>query len=73
MLDGDAVQKLSHVVGAAQIVDPSGKVLGVFRTSGQEAFDRFQVPYTADELQQFETEPGGRPLEDILRDPRAGK
>ena len=73
VLDANAVRKLTQVVGAAQIVDTSGNVLGVFRTSGQEAFDRFQVPYTADELRQFEAEAGGRPLEEILRDLQAGK
>lgn len=72
MLDTSAAEKLRSVVGTAEIVDSSGQVLGVFRTNADGPIDRFQVPYTVEELKKFESEPGGRSLGEILRDLSAG-
>lgn len=71
MRDATALDKLRAVAGAAEIIDSRGQVIDVFRTATAGALDRFGVPYTLEELEKFESEPGGRSLEEILRDLRA--
>jgi hypothetical protein len=68
-LNADAVAQLEQTRERAEVRDPAGRVIGYFEPLGgvTEAWDT-EIPFTDEEIERFRAEPGGRPLEEILRD-----
>jgi hypothetical protein len=58
-----ATDQLGRLTETAEICDTNGRVVGYFRPAG-----KVTVPFSDEELDQFDQEPGGRPLTDILAD-----
>jgi hypothetical protein len=71
VLDADTAQKLRGAGQYLELRDPAGVVVGYFRPAVKpEHYKQFEVPFTKEELDRFANEPGGRSLEEILRDLR---
>ena len=68
-LNDDVVAQLQQTRGRAEIRDAAGRVIGFFEPldAPTEAWDS-EIPFTEEEIERFRAEPGGRPLEEILRD-----
>lgn len=66
VVDSDLWAKLSNPLGPVELCDPTGRTLGyLYPTPGE---GKVVSPFSDEELLRREQEPGGRPLEDILRD-----
>lgn len=68
ILDQAALAKLSRVIEPALICDETGNVFGQFQPAPTNVYRNVEVPFTEEELDRFEQEPGGRPLDQILQD-----
>ena len=68
-LNDDAVAQLQRTRGRAEIRDAAGRVIGFFEPfdAPAESWDT-EIPFTDEEIERFRADPGGRPLEEILRD-----
>jgi hypothetical protein len=68
-LDSSVASQLIPLVEGAELCDPSGNVLGYFTpVASASSYGQVEVPYTEEELQRIEQQPGGRQLDAILRD-----
>ena len=78
ILDQGALAKLRGVSEPALICDQAGRVVGQYRPlSSADLYRYVTVPLSDEELERAANEPGGRPLEAILKDleklPRPGR
>jgi hypothetical protein len=68
-VDQSTGAKLQAMDQGSEICDPAGHVLGFFwPVTDRSLYDVIEVPFTEAELDDAESEGGGRPLADILRD-----
>lgn len=69
-LDHTAIAKLNPVSARVEICDETGRCLGYFvPLSNPSLIERLSIPvFTEEELRRAADEPGGRPLEEILRE-----
>lgn len=63
VLDPQTLEQLRRPGGRVEIRDPSGELVGYFTPSLAASVE---VPFTDEELDRFEKEPGGRTLPEIL-------
>lgn len=71
VLDSNVVNQFGAVQERVEVCDANGRVIGYFRPATDPSLYRhIKVPYTDAELKQFEEEPGGRTLDEIMRDLR---
>lgn len=71
VLDSSAVDQLGALHELAEVCDASGRIVGYFRPATDPSlYRRVKVPFTDAELTRFEEEPGGRSLDEIMRDLR---
>lgn len=73
VLDPQILERLRQAGGRVEIRSPAGQTVGYFTpcaapTAGGSPSGSPEVPFTDEELDRFEKEPGGRPLAEILRD-----
>lgn len=69
VLDRDALAKLDEVKDRVVICDESGRRLGYFQPLVDRAtYSNVVIPFSHEELRQFELEPGERTLSEILSD-----
>jgi hypothetical protein len=69
ILDQGALAKLRGVSEPTLICDQAGKVLGQYQPlSSADLYRCITVPFSDEELERAAAEPGGRPLEAILKD-----
>ncbi|MBI3466264.1 MAG: hypothetical protein HY000_24890 [Planctomycetes bacterium] len=62
-------EKLSEVKYRAELCDQSGNVMGYFiRRRSPRVYEEGEVPFTEEELDRIERQPGGRTLAEILAD-----
>ena len=68
-LDPAALANLDRLTEPVEVCDTSGRVVGYFHPAADERLYRsVQVPFTDEELDRFEQEPGGRSLAEIISD-----
>jgi hypothetical protein len=65
IIDKAMLAKLHNLTEYLEVCDESGKRLGFFSPAVEESLD---VPFSEEELDRFDREPGGRSLAEILRD-----
>jgi hypothetical protein len=69
VLDKKTLAKLSKPTQSVEICDEEGNLVGIFNpVVDRTAYASLKVPFTAEELDRFEKEPGGRSLAEILAD-----
>ena len=69
VIDPTTAGQLSGVETSAELVDPSGNLLGYFSPKVDPSlYDQVEPPISEEELDRIEKEGGGRPLRDILDD-----
>lgn len=69
ILDEATLAKLHHLREPLEVCDESGRVLGYVSPAVDPSLYRtVKVPFTEEELDRFEQEPGGRTLAEILAD-----
>ncbi len=69
ILDQAMLAKLHYLQERLELVDESGRVLGTVTPAAERSlYETVQVPFTEEELDQAEQEPGGRTLAQILAD-----
>jgi hypothetical protein len=68
ILDHDS-SKLENLADRVEVCDRSGRTLGYFVPAvDRSLYEGLQVPFSDEELDRFEREPGGRSLPEILAD-----
>jgi hypothetical protein len=70
VLDRQALERLTGLREQAEICDETGRVYGVF-SPAKETPRKICSPYSDEELDRIEAEPGGRSLAEILADLQA--
>ena len=69
VLDPQMRAKLNGLREPVEFCDEEGHVLGHYSPVADRAlYDSVKVPFTDEELDRFEQEPGGRSLAEILAD-----
>ena len=69
ILDPMTEGRFASPVGRVAVCDHKGRALGVFiPVADHSLYERVSVPFTEEELDRFEREPGGRSLAEILAD-----
>jgi hypothetical protein len=69
ILDEATLAKLHNLREPLELCDEAGRVLGHISPAVDPSLYRtVQVPFTEEELDRFEQEPGGRSLAEILAD-----
>lgn len=70
-LTSEVADRLRNAVFGAELRDFEGKVVGYFYPDlSAEQLENYECPLSPEELDRRSKEPGGRSLEDILRDLR---
>ena len=68
-LDSTISAQLRQFKGPVELIDSRGFPLGTFTPVDEKRLYReIEIPFTTEELKQFESEPGGRTLDEILAD-----
>jgi len=68
-LDATAAAKLRGLQQVAELCDESGQLVGLFTPAVDHSiYDNVEEPFSREELDRFEKEPGSRPLKEILDD-----
>ena len=68
-IDANILEKLKGLGEVVELCDDTGQVVGLFTpVADRSLYDNVEIPFTSEELDRFEQEPGGRPLKDILTD-----
>ena len=68
-IDANVLAKLKGLNHVVELCDDAGRVVGLFTpVANQTLYEDVEVPFTSEELDRFENEPGGLPLKDILTD-----
>ena len=73
VLDPEALAQLRQADGLVEIRDQAGQLVGYFTPPREHApkvssYKDVNVPFTDEDLDRFESEPGGRALDQILKD-----
>ncbi len=69
VLDQAMLGKLHHFKEHLEVCDESGRTVGYVRPATDHAlYASVKVPFTEEELDHFEREPGGRTLTEIMAD-----
>jgi hypothetical protein len=69
VLDKETLAKLHDLKERIEICDEEGITRGYANPVGDKSlYEQVQVPFTEEELERFENEPGGRSLAEILAD-----
>ena len=73
VLDSEVLARLRQAEGPVEIRDKSGQLVGYFtrpraHSSEISPYCDVEVPFTDQDLDRYESEPGGRALEEILKD-----
>ena len=73
VLDSEALARLRQAEGLVEIRDQAGQLVGYFTPPREHpprasAYRDVDVPFTDEDLDRFESEPGGRALDQILKD-----
>jgi len=69
LLDAELAGRLGGAKEDLQLCDPAGKVVGIFVPAPANAmYQSASIPFTEEELDAAEQEPGGRSLAAILAD-----
>jgi hypothetical protein len=69
ILDQATLPKFQNVKDRAEICDEAGRTVGYFiPVADRSLYQTVKVPFTEEELDRFEQEPGGRSLAEILAD-----
>ncbi len=69
ILDQTTEGRFANLSDRAEVCDHEGRTLGIFiPVVDRTLYERVQVPFTNEELDRFEQEPGGRSLAEILTD-----
>ncbi len=73
ILDSKVIEMLRQPGGCVEIRDETGRVAGYFsppvaHPTETGLYSDIGVPFTDEELDRFEQEPGGRSLDEILKD-----
>jgi hypothetical protein len=72
-LDSSVAQQLIPLTEDAELCDPDGNVIGYYtRVAPRSAYDGIEIPISEEELDRRSREPGGRALDEILRDLKGG-
>ena len=73
ILDSQTAERLRVAGQRIELRDTSGRILGYFSPAvDQDAYRSIKEPFTNEDLDRFENEPGGRSLEEIKCDLRGG-
>ena len=68
-IDANILEKLKGLDEVVELCDDAGQVVVLFTpVADRSLYENVEVPFTSEELDRFENEPGGRPLKDILTD-----
>jgi hypothetical protein len=72
-LDSKSLEQLRRIEERVEIRDEAGQLIGYFtppddRPLGVSLCDNGELPFTEEDLDRFESEPGGRSLDEILKD-----
>ena len=68
-IDANVLAKLKGLDHVVELCDDTGQVVGLFTpVADRSLYENVEVPFTSEELDRFEHEPGGLPLKDILTD-----
>ena len=59
-LDEQTIAKLEQLPGTAQLCDARGRIVGTFEPVNRDTVEPLGCPFTDDELDRFEQEPGAR-------------
>jgi hypothetical protein len=73
VLDSEVLERLRQPGGRVEIRDEAGQLAGYFtppsdHTTESNPYRSVEVPFSDEDLDRFEEEPGGRSLDEILRD-----
>ena len=69
VVDKATLAKLNDLREQMEIYDESGRILGRFEpATDRRLYQDVQVPFSNEDLDRFEREPGGRSLAEILAD-----
>lgn len=73
VLDSRVIERLRQPGGRVEIRDEAGELAGYFtprreNPMASSLYRTVEVPFTDEELDRFEHEPGGRSLDEILKD-----
>jgi hypothetical protein len=73
VLDSEVLARLRQAEGRVEIRDRAGLLVGYFIPPSENSTDvspyrGVEVPFTDEDLDRFESEPGGRALDEILKD-----
>jgi hypothetical protein len=73
VLDPEALAQLRQADGLVEIRDQAGQLVGYFTPPREHApkvssYRDVNVPFTDEDLDRFESEPGGRALDQILKE-----
>ncbi|HZW29470.1 MAG TPA: hypothetical protein VFF52_02120 [Isosphaeraceae bacterium] len=73
VLDSKALEQLQQFEGRVEIRNQAGELVGYFMPPDDRSLESLlyrdvEVPFTDEELDRFESEPGGRTLDEILKD-----
>jgi hypothetical protein len=71
VLDAEATERLRATHERVEVCDEKGKTVGYFLPSTDRGLYRiFDCPFAEKEIERARNEPGGRSLEEIMRDLR---
>ncbi|MGD9856763.1 MAG: hypothetical protein AB7U20_17585 [Planctomycetaceae bacterium] len=65
--DSPTREKLAAADAPVRIIDAEGRLLGTFRPAVQDEIDLIP-PMSLDDMRRHASQPGGRPLSEILKD-----
>jgi len=73
IFDSTTLNKLRQIHERMEIRDEAGQLVGYFtppddRSLEASLYREVEVPFTDEDLDRFESEPGGRTLDEILKD-----
>ncbi len=71
VLDSEALARLRQAEGLVEIRDQAGRLVGYFTPPGEQPrivspYRDVDIPFTNEDLDRFERDPGGRSLDEIL-------
>lgn len=69
VLDSASEAQFANVTGRVEVCSGAGRILGFYLPVADPAlYDQHWSPFTSQQLDEFEREPGGRSLAEIISD-----
>lgn len=73
VLDSESLTRLRQAEGRVEIRDKAGQLVGFFTPTGERSpsvspYRNLEIPFTDEDLDRFDSEPGARTLDEILKD-----